>query len=154
MSLRDSLLPRIDKIRDIPGRLGLRLFRVFVRTTDAALTSGQNADFGEGTVTHTETELLTSGGYPPHVKSLSTQEVVASAGLYVDEDLRVGPLTPDYTVGGISVADLDPSVTPNRVLAIRVTGPGYPIAGALFRVQAREFNAPFHYSLVIRKSGV
>jgi hypothetical protein len=161
MTLRESLLPRIDKIRSIPGRLGVRLFQVYLQTTDILLTGSERAEFGEGTTVTTETLLVNIDGYSPRVRGLTTQEVVASNGLYVDEDISIGPITPLHvdptgsTTGGFAPDDLDPlQAIGDRLVSIRITGPGYPIGGGKYRVQSREFNgSSMTYSIVARKCG-
>ena len=87
MTFRDDLLDDIDEIREIPGELGLRLFTVEVFRRD---WSGERPGLGTGY--DTVTSVLV-GTYNPKVTQVSSRDIIASAGQYQDQDLRIGPIT-------------------------------------------------------------
>lgn len=118
-SFRENLLPILDRIRALPGALDLRTYQVTVRVRD---WTGARA--GLGTKTDTDTVLL-NGGKNVRVREVPTKDVVASGGLYTQQDLKVGPFTPDWSGGGIDEAIIDPvpGSSPREVF-FKVTGSG------------------------------
>jgi hypothetical protein len=153
MSLVDDLLPVFGTVRSIPGSLGLNPFtlEVVVRTW----TGGRP---GVGTVTETATTIL-ERGQNPDVEQVSTREIIASAGLYRDQDLRVGPLTPPWTdpvdssTGGTALTTLDPAPPAGASMFYRLHGPGLPSGGALYKKVELHVTDPTGYLLVLRKTG-
>lgn len=143
MTFRDDLLPKISAIRAIPGDLGLRQYRVFIR-----VTTSPGARVGIGTPTAVETEL-TIDGARPKVRLLKTQEIISGGGMYVDGDYRVGPFTPAYSGGGYTAADLDPLPTPGvrREVTYRIVGNGLDTYATKLE---GHFGASFHYVLILR----
>ena len=154
MSLRDDLLPLIDSIRGIPGDLGLRRHVVTIRVRT---WSGERV--GLGTRLDTETVLsVGAGAYNPKVTRVSQKDIVASGGLYQSNDVKVGPLTPEYLGGGAAVAVLDPETTPMlpKEILFRIEGDGYPDGGAWFEKISTEAGASTNSTkrfLVLRQTG-
>lgn len=153
MALVDGLLPVLDKVRGIPAALGLRPYTVsiFKRTW-----SGSRV--GVGTATDTVTgELVSLGTYNPRVRAVTTREIIASAQLYAEQDLRIGPITPPYAGSSAdhnAFSDFDPTPVASPVqLWFKITGPGYPAGGAWFRKVSQDTTDVFAYWFVVRKTG-
>ncbi len=150
MSLADNLKLALDKVRGIPGKLGLRPYTVTVR-----LRSWSGSRAGLGTKTDTDTALLVDG-YAPHVRQLGQRDVIASGGLYSTQDFEV-TLTPDFTVGsvsgGIAAATFDPSsgATPQEVFFL-LTGPGIPENGAWFKKVGQNISGTLTTRITLKKT--
>lgn len=140
MSFASDLRADLDEIRAIPDELGLRPFDVLVRviTWSGADPSGRTG-VGVGTSSYADTPFLVGYGHRPKVRQMTARDVIASGGLYHDQDLKVGPLTPaypsanDHPSGGVAYCAIDPPVTgvPTQVY-YRVSGNGLPGAGVWF----------------------
>lgn len=145
MSLREELQPDIDGIRSIPGELGLRQWRVYLKSVSNDDTF---ALMGDGDDIESRTEIRNIDGYPPRVQRVSTQEII-SGGIYRDQDLKIGPITPDYSTGGWAPTALDnPDTFPNLI----IDGPG--INSNVYRVQEIQFIRNFSYFIIARAMGV
>lgn len=140
MTLRDDLLDDIDEIREIPGEIGLRLFTVQVFKR---VWSGDRP--GLGTDTDTITSVLI-GTFNPKVTQVSSRDVIASAGQYQDQDLRIGPITPSKV--DVPIFDPPVGVQPMEVF-FKLVGPGYE-SGAYFRKINQLTTRPFRYEFVVR----
>lgn len=126
MSLKDDLLPLIDKLRAIPGELGFRPYQVWVRKTTYSGTR-----VGNGTATTTETRLLV-GGRDPKVREVRRKDAVAGATELVEAEYDIGPLTPEFAGGGISESTVNPQRTGTpTILVFRLVGPGMPDEGLI-----------------------
>jgi hypothetical protein len=156
VSLPNAYRSLLDRYRGmLDGTWGLRLYSVTVRVNawSGTLPGQQGA-----TKTPTETPLLAGGGRP-RVEQVSQRDVIASAGLYEEQDLRIGPLTPAFTdpatgaPGGIDPSLFDPLVNggPTEVL-FRVDGPGLPAAWYK-KVGTEIIPGNFRYCFVVRKTG-
>lgn len=152
--LRNRLLPMVDVIRGIPGRLGLRLYTVTVR-----VTTWSGAAAGVGTPTITETGIkLDLGTYPTRVRQVTQQEIAASGGLYQAQDMIVGPITPPYTGSAtdndaISVFEPPVGASPTEII-FKLTGPGLPTTGAWYEKVSQDVSKSFRYTFVLRKLAV
>ncbi len=151
-TLRDAWLPAIDAWRGWPGLLGLRLFTVAVvsRTwTGARPGLGTSSDLTTGV----KTDL---GLFPVKVALVSANEIIAAGGLYEQQDIKVGPITPPYTgsvLDGDAITVFDPPVGATGFeLFFKVTGPGYP-GGHWFKKVSQDVTHTFRYSFVLRKTG-
>lgn len=87
MSLRDSLLPVVNKTRGLMTTLGMRTHRLFVRKR-----SWSSNEELLGLCTDTDTEII------PRPKI----EIDGPRGL------RVTKVTPSFTIGGYKLSDLSP----------------------------------------------
>lgn len=151
MSLLDDLLPVFGTVRAIPGSLGLNPYSV-----EVIVTTWTGERPGLGTQTQTVT-AISENGQNPDVEEISTREILASGGLYRDQDLRVGPITPPWTAidlstGGTALTTLDPTLSKGQSVRYRLKGPGLPVAGALYEKVQINTTDPTGYTLVIRKT--
>ncbi len=149
MSLASRILRPLDKIRAIPGRLGLHPFTVTVRTN-----RWSGARVGFGTLTRSNTQLFIDGNQNPKVKQLSNQDAMLSAGVYSNQDFRVGPMTPPFNLGGIAYATLDQAMNPSTEFYFKLTGPGLPPAGAWYSRLRDETDSSLHIYIILRATGV
>jgi hypothetical protein len=152
-TLRDSLLPALDQIRAIPAIMGLRPHIVGITVR---VWTGERPGIGTYTPTSTKTKL-DLGAYNIKVRNVSQQEAIASAGLYTNQDLVCGPITPPYT-GSIldnnNISVFDPPVggSPTEVF-FSIVGPGYSANGDWFKKIAQRTDQPFRYMFWLRKTG-
>ena len=155
MTLRDELLPVVSELRLLPTLFGLRLYQVFVRVTIRDASPSVIFDVpGAGTSTMTEVELVEPNGARPKVHFVDEKDIVASGGLYTDEDLIIDLITPEYVAGGVSINLLEPTEESTATqITYRVSGIGIE-AGQLFRKLSTHTHKAFTYSIVLRKIGV
>jgi hypothetical protein len=152
-TLRDSLLPALDAIRGIPSTLGLRQQILSVKRR---VWTGERP--GIGTYTDTSVTLYVNLGLGNiKVRNLSQKDVIASGGLYTDQDLVAGPITPAYTGSGAdgnTIGIFDPPVGTNPTeVFFNVVGPGYSATGDWFKKIGQRTDQPFRYMLYLRKTG-
>lgn len=138
MSTVDDLRRTVWDARWIPGSFGLR-----PHTVEVGLGSWSGSVTGEGTLTTTWTPIVEANGQSPKVKWLSTEEI-AVGGLQKGS-VRIGPITPDFSGGGTSVAQimLD-SMTTGQTRHVRITGPTHP-TGAIYVLKNTDFGSALHY---------
>ena len=142
----------MDILRGIPGQLGLRLFTV---TIVQRTWSGSRVGLGINTDTETGVKV-DLGVYQTKVKMIKASDNIASGGLYTDQDLKVGPITPPFPSSGpdgdaITVFDPVVGASPTE-LFFHVVGPGYPAAGAWFKKISQDVTGNFRYTFIIRKT--
>lgn len=152
MTLKDDLLPVVDELRAMPGELGFRPYTevaVLVRKWSGGRP-------GVGTLT-TTTATITVFGQPPKVREVTSQEVIASGGAYHDEDLKIGPLTPEYSVGGVSfgtsIAAIDPTLDKGSEILWRVKGPGNASVGDFYHKINQHTDRAMRYFVFVRRTG-
>jgi hypothetical protein len=137
---------------------GLRLYDVLVRVTTWAGGTDAYANVAGaqgGTATHVDT-ALTVNGARLKVEQLTQKDIIASGGLYQDQDIKIGPLTPyDASAypAGIDPSTFDPAPNSNMTVLFQVTGPAYPTGAWFQKVGMELLNSNFHYYLVLRKTG-
>lgn len=154
MTLRDDLLDDIDDIRGIPGDLGIRLFTVSVMSR--RWTGARPGP--PGTSTDTTTAMMVAhGSFNARVRGLTSKDVIASAGLYTTEDVKVGPVTPPFLgsdADGNALIIFDPPAVPGSgtELFFSITGPGYTPGGDWFKKIDVDTSKPFAYFLTLRKT--
>jgi hypothetical protein len=152
MTFVNRLRAKLDAARVKPALLGLRPFTITVWTR-----SWSGGRSGLGSVTDGYQALTVGDGYAPHVRQLSQRDVIASGGLYSEQDLEV-TLTAAYdacsTSGGFEVSDFDPPRDGyfKQVLFI-VTGPGMPTAGRLYQKKGQRVDSSYSYSLILTATG-
>lgn len=135
MTLADDLKMMLPELRAIAGDLGFRPYRVYsVRRT---WTTGIP---GDGTSTLVRTEI-TEDGQPPKVHVLTDKEL--ALGGYTEKRIRIGPITPETTVGavtaGTSLSLLHPDdLDVGEEFWIELVGPDAPAAGPTDRYAVVE----------------
>lgn len=151
MTLRDDLLPQIEALRAIPGRLGFRPYTsVALRTR-----TWSGAEPGDGTPTDVSLSL-TTGGQPVKFRQITSREVAASAGRYTDADFVVGPLTPQHPApgggtAGYTPAQINPSSSARNVERhVVVTGPGE--AATEWVIVGEQLDRALRYTLTVRRT--
>lgn len=149
MSFRTALLARVEKIRgSVPGSLDLR-----TRTVTVRVTTWSGARPGVGTKTDVDT-LLRNGTFNPKVVEVSSKDVVASGGKYQSGDLKIGPLTPEYAVGGTAGSTIDPLTTTSaRQVRYLLEGPGFPDGGVWCNRVEDDALKNFSTFIVVRRTG-
>lgn len=154
MALRDDMLPILQDVRILFDTLGFRQYDVFLRTID-----WDGGAVGKGNKTSSEIQIVHDGYASPAVRRVSQSDVLASAGRYQDQDLRIGPLTPIYDdalagPGGHLPSYFDSDTQKGRQILFRITGPGMETGGGFFDKIAQETERNWSYYFVVRKSGI
>ena len=122
-------------------------------TTIAGFTSASVVTLASNAAT-TVAAAAVAYGYPVLVQQLTRSELVASAGLYTAQDLKIGPLTPAYTLpvtGGYADAAIEPLVVNATEVFWLISGPQLPAVGGVF-VQIGEEATALHYAVIVRKA--
>lgn len=153
----DGMLRALDALRSIGGLLGVRAY-----TTTVRVDVWDGGRPGLGARTRTETPLLltdASGNKQnPLVRQLSNADAVLSGGVYTNQDMRIGPLTPPYTVdgtaNGVPYALLDPDLNIGTALYFKLVGPGLPPGGMLYERIRDEADSLLHIYIVVRATAV
>jgi hypothetical protein len=152
-TLRDALLPVVDALRNMPAVIGLRLHVAAIvvrRWTGGSLGVGTFIDSVSGL-------KIDRGLSNVKVRNLSQRDIIASGGIYTDQDVVVGPITPPYTGSTLdndAISVFDPPVLGGPVeVLFRIQGPGYSAAGDWFRKIGQRTDQPFRYMLYLRKTG-
>lgn len=149
--LSEQLKAALDQVRAIPDILGLRPYSVSIRVRT---WSGERA--GLGTKTDTDGYINVGDGYRPRVQNLSSADIIASAGLYTDEDLKV-TITPAYVgacgIGGHLISDFDVPVNANPTeIFFNIKGAGHPVNGSWYKKISQKTDSVLTYTLIIRKT--
>jgi len=157
-SIREELLAMVNELRTLPTLFDIRLYSIIVRVTTYTGTQIFGVP-GEGTKTVVDTPLVLDGyGTRPHVTKISTQDIIASGGLYTDGDYKVEFITPQYPTpdgySGVPINIFEPDEQTNTTqIEYVMTGPEFP-TGALFKKIKTWTDNPFNYVIVLRKTGV
>lgn len=152
MTTADSLKPLLHSIRAIPGQMGLRPHRAFVR-----IETWSGSRVGEGTRQVEETEIIEGDGYPPKIRWLKNDEI--AVGNLSDGSAVVGPITPQFTrldgtLGGFDASLLRVPFAQTATLHIRIVGPQHPddgsdVIGALYKIVSTEQHRAMQLKLTI-----
>lgn len=153
-TVRESLLEILDYTRGIPTLLDFRRYDVTLR-----VISWTGSRVGVGTSTVTDYPIVVNELMDrPKVKLLTTDEIIASNGLYVDGDYRVGPITPQYVAlingntYGLTPDDISIPINPKPTeIYFILTGPLMP-NGHAFDLIKFDVSRNLHYTVVIRKN--
>jgi hypothetical protein len=154
-----AILPALDTCRTIEGRLGMRVYTVTVRQR---IWTGERPGIGASADFDTPLVNVGSDGFtcPVHVRELSRNDIIASGGLYISGDLRVGPMTPAYqalftklAAGYTDQSALDPKALPATAVEMIwfMTGPSLAAASVLKKLS--EEATSMHYYVVVRLTG-
>ena len=129
-----------DRCRRIPGEMGLREHAVYLVSTEWS-----GSDIGDGTETTTETQLVVYDGENPKVQFPNQKEL--AMGMMQAGTVIIGPITPEYTLGGVDRTTLD-GTQPLALVGrhIRVIGPQCP-RGTLFRVTNVDMDQAIHFAI-------
>ena len=151
-NLNEEISAASDQVRAIPGILGLRPYQVSVRKRT---WTGERV--GLGTKTDADGYLTVADGYSPRVKQLTQKDIVASGGLYSDQDLEI-TITASYDVvcgtGGYDPSFFDPLPTSSPIeIYFKVYGPGLPSIGAWYKKISQRLDSATTYKIIIRKTG-
>lgn len=146
MTLRDRLLPLVNRVRTIGERFGVYNVDVVVRVR--VYTGAVNTD-GSAVSTTTSTTLSPR----PKVRKLSEGEgsylgggtLDASNGKLLADELEIGPITHDHTSGGYTLAELVPAGASNKRIDLLVGGVSYEVFDA-------DDSRPFRITLKARRS--
>lgn len=149
-TLRDSLLPVLQRFRDLSVDLGVRQYQIWLRKV-----TWSGSRVGQGTSTTTDTYLG-----KPKFRRVSSEDIVA--GSVMNEQMfEVGPFTPSHSQP-VSTPDtlavtpemLSPAQTgtPTEIHFV-VKGPGLPANGALFERVKDSTERPFRYTVTIKSIG-
>lgn len=153
MPIVPPILAGLDGIRTIGAQLGLRPYTVKIRLR---LWSGERPGIAGSSFADYDTVIGNQLGgvvYPPKVRQVSAQDVIASGGLYASRDMRVGPMTPSYGPGGVNRDIIDPKVYNAAAEVFWIlTGPDIPDRGVVYRRISEEATA-LHFYVVLRSSG-
>ncbi len=128
MSAADKYRAIADKHRNLPAQYGLREHSVSLIFTTT--TSGRP---WEGDETLTELPITHPGGGNPKVRFPTQREL--TLGLMSIGTVNVGPITPDYGLGGLDRSLFDGTQLEVGVgMQIKITGPQHP-NGCLYRIK-------------------
>jgi len=138
MALADDLKPLLRVIRAIPGQLGLRPHRVYLRR-GAMLGSS----FG-GDVWPTDTEIVEGDNQPPKVRQLN-DERLALGGL-AQGSLEIGPITTPHGDVGITMDDLKGAeLGQYDTLFLLISGPH---GDAVYAVKGLTVDRSMHWKII------
>lgn len=156
MSIRDAFLPVLDTYRGwLDAGWGLRQSSVLVRVISWKIAGVDATVPGAPGAVKTSVDTdLTVDGKRPKVEQISQKMIIASGGLYQDQDLKVGPITPSFNGGGFSADVLDPAMNGSREIHFKVTGPDSPDGAWYKKIGQEVVYGNFHYHLILRKSGI
>lgn len=149
-SLRDALLPVVDELRGIPDQLGLRRFDVSIVVRS---WSGSRPGLGANTDT-TKQILVDLGQFSPKVVQVTQKDIIASGGIYNDQDLKVGPITPEFAgsaPNNAAISDFDPAGNRQEVF-FKITGPGMETGGSWFKKIGTDTSKNFRYMFIVRRT--
>jgi hypothetical protein len=157
-TLASALLPVVDTVRGIPGILGFH-----GTTVTARLVTWLGTRPGVGECTIVDTPLLVmSNTQNPRVRQLSDKDALASGGIYTNQDIRVGPVTPPFEAnefvaeGGVEHATIDPPMiaagTGAKQIFFKLAGRGFQFPVWFVRV-GDETVPPLRRFLTLRRAG-
>jgi hypothetical protein len=141
-TVRDRVLAKIDKGRQVVDALGLRRFSVAIRRR-----TWSGGALGLGTATNVDVVLSPK----PRCRQPSARDVASSGGTFEEGDYIIDRITPAYTVGGTGGYTPDqlqivPASAAEEVL-ILVTGDD---GGHECTLVTQHFDAAFGYELHAR----
>lgn len=135
-----------NSIRQIPADFGLREFAVY------AVTVQYQRDLQRGPAVDIPVRILNNGANPK-VRELSSEE--RALGGYESGTLEVGPITPEYTSGGVTsgtpLSALDPELQEGEQLYYLITGPGQPEGGGRYQLDGVSTDRALRFMLTLRK---
>ena len=143
MSLRTSLLKTVDKVRAIASKSTIDERTTSVTVRKKTYAGGRVGAEGGAM---TEDLILTPR---PKVREVSQREIAGSGGRYQVGDVRVGPITPSYSGGGYTEAQLAPTVATNGIAVVYVLAGG--VSGEYARIDLST-DRSHSWFLVLRRT--
>lgn len=149
-SIRDSILPLMQRYRDLSVEFGLRQYQVWVRKV-----TWSGSRVSQGVSTTVDTYLGR-----PKFRRVSSEDIVAGSVMN-EQTYEIGPFTPKHAGNvrtpdtlAVSPEDLSPAQdgTPTEVYYV-VKGPGMGPTGTLFRRVQDSLERPFRYTVTIESIG-
>lgn len=142
MTVRDNILPLLNNARTKLVALGGVCYRTNAVTIRRRVWSGSRV--GEGSVTNTDLVITPR----PRVEDVSGREIAGSGGTYQDGDIKIHKITPAYSGGGYTPAQLYPAVTTDNeeIVVVLVGSAGTTIC----TIVDVKFDAALGYQLVVR----
>ncbi len=144
MTVRDRVLPPVNRARGIIENLGFRRYTVTIRTRT---WSGPRRQ--EGTATNVDLVLAPS----PKVAELALREVLGSGGRFEAGDLRITRITPQWTDGtgthGYTPAQLNPPAGPLQDVRVVLVGDD---GTKVCTIVEGSFDGALGYGLVVRNT--
>ena len=142
MSLRTDLLATVDLVRTLRGPDGFDIATVQVTIVRRTWAGGRRGSGAPSDVTVLAISEWTK------VRQVSERLVASSGGLYTMNDIKVGPITPSFTGGGFSPADLKPvGLTGQEIV--------YILSGAMtgeYALINLDTTRPFRYEMILRRT--
>lgn len=153
MTFRTGLLKAIDRVRGIPNRLDLRLYKVSIRVRT---WTGSRPGVDSSTSTDADEYFgVDAGTHRARVAQVTQRDIIASGGIYQDQDVKVGPITPPYLGGAANHADItafDPNPTGSATeVFFKIEGPGMATGGSWFHKVGQDCSKPFAYYFTLRR---
>ena len=159
-TLAQGILPMLDALRGLRGELGFALISVTVRVvTWPGNAPGQG---GAATIVNTPLYVATATGSPqnPRVVQMKDHDALASGGLYTNQMVKVGPLTPAFAAsianlaGGYAASAINPptSTTGCQEIFFKLAGAGFQFP-VWFKRVGDEVERATRYFIVLERSG-
>jgi hypothetical protein len=142
VSFRTDLLATVEGVRALRGPAGLDIQTVTVTIVRRTWSGGRR---GAGTAT---VAVLTALPAHTKVREISQKLVASTGGRFELGDLRVGPITPSFTGGGFTPAELAPVGTQGQEIVYVLAG---AITGDYTAVDVDTAKA-FSYFLTLRRT--
>jgi hypothetical protein len=159
-SLAQGLLPLLDQVRGISGILGFRPTTVTIRV----VTWTGRPGVGTSSYVDTPLQVMTATSTPqnPRVVPITNKDILASGGLYTEEDVKVGPLTPQFAAsaglagGGYAPSAINPpqgtAGASYKEIHFKLAGGGYQFPVWFERIGDSVISTT-RYFLVLRRAG-
>lgn len=165
-NLAQGTLAMLDALRGLRGILGYAPISVTVRVITS--TGGAPGQGGAPTVVDTPLLVATATGeqaFPPQnpkVVQVKERDALASGGIYSNQAMKVGPLTPAFAAwvagpaGGVAASTLNPppAITGSTSeIFFKLAGAGFQLP-VWFKRVADEVEHATRYFLILERSGV
>lgn len=144
MATPEEMRERYRKVayryRNKPGQYGLRPHTVAI-----VVTSWAGAQTGEAAKTPVTTPIVERDGLPPKIRWLKQDELALQN--LPKGSVEIGPITPDFSIGGTSIATLTASSVASRAtFHFLITGPQHP-SGAKYKLERTSADHALHYTI-------
>lgn len=147
-SFREAMKMTCDTLRTIAGPSALDVIADQLTIRTRTWTGGTTGRIGDGTPN--DVDLIIPQIYK--IQQVSTREIAGSGGRYEVGDIKVGPITPAYSIGGKSggftVLQLNPTVTNDLTEIIYIIAGTH--SGEYQLLEERSWRR-YRYELVLRR---